>query len=30
VRHDDPLGRGFSYVPTTDPVVYNPINELWG
>jgi hypothetical protein len=30
VRHDDPLGRGFSYVPTTDPVVYYPINELWG
>jgi hypothetical protein len=30
VRHDDPLGRGFSYVPTTDPVQYNPINELWG
>ena len=30
VRHDDPLGRGFSYVPTTDPVQYYPINELWG
>jgi len=30
VRHDDPLGRGFSYVPTTDPVQYAPINELWG
>ncbi|HUA57477.1 MAG TPA: DUF1501 domain-containing protein [Verrucomicrobiae bacterium] len=30
VRHDDPLGRGFSYVPTTDPVVYYPVNELWG
>jgi len=30
VRHDDPLGRGFSYVPTTDPVTYYPVNELWG
>ena len=30
VRHDDPLGRGFQYVPTTDPVQYYPINELWG
>lgn len=30
VRHDDPLGRGFSYVPTTDPVQYYPVNELWG
>ena len=30
VRHDDPLGRGFSYVPTTDPVQYAPVNELWG
>jgi len=29
VRHDDPLGRGFAYVPTTDPVEYFPINELW-
>jgi uncharacterized protein (DUF1501 family) len=29
-RHDDPLGRGFQYVPTTDPVQYFPINELWG
>jgi hypothetical protein len=30
VRHDDPLGRGFAYVPTTDPVQYYPVNELWG
>ena len=30
VRHDDPLGRGFSYVPTTDPVQYYPVHELWG
>jgi hypothetical protein len=29
-RHDDPLGRGFQYVPTTDPVQYFPVNELWG
>jgi hypothetical protein len=28
-RCDDPLGRGFQYVPTTDPVQYGPINELW-
>jgi len=30
VRHDDPLGRGFEYVPTTGPVQYYPVNELWG
>jgi hypothetical protein len=30
VRHDDPLGRGFSYVPNTDPVIYYPVDELWG
>ena len=30
VRHDDPLGRGFEYVPTTGPVQFFPINELWG
>jgi hypothetical protein len=29
-RHDDPLGRGFQYVPTTDPVQYYPVHELWG
>ena len=28
-RCDDPLGRGFQYVPTTDPVQYGPIGELW-
>jgi hypothetical protein len=28
-RYDDPLGRGFQYVPTTGPVIYQPINELW-
>lgn len=30
VRHDDPLGRGFYYVPNSDQDVYGPINELWG
>jgi len=29
VRHDDPLGRGFEYVPTTGPVEFYPVNELW-
>jgi hypothetical protein len=29
VRHDDPLGRGFYYVPSSDQDVYGPINELW-
>ncbi|HEX6895948.1 MAG TPA: DUF1501 domain-containing protein [Bryobacteraceae bacterium] len=29
VRHDDPLNRGFAYVPDTDPVQYAPVNELW-
>ena len=29
VRQDDPLHRGFAYVPNTDPVTYAPINELW-
>jgi hypothetical protein len=30
VRHDDPLGRGFEYVPTNQGVQYSPIHELWG
>ncbi len=30
VRHDDPLGRGFEYVPFSSQDVYGPINELWG
>ncbi len=30
VRHDDPLGRGFYYVPNSDQDIYGPINELWG
>lgn len=29
VRYDDPLGRGFYYVPNSDTDVYGPINELW-
>jgi hypothetical protein len=29
VRHDDPLNRGFEYVPTNEPYVFAPINELW-
>ncbi len=30
VRYDDPLSRGFYYVPSSDTDVYGPINELWG
>jgi hypothetical protein len=30
VRHDDPLGRGFEYVPKTGPFPYAPVHELWG
>ena len=30
VRHDDPLGRGFEYVPTNQGLQYAPIHELWG
>jgi len=29
VRHDDPLGRGFEYVPTTGPFQFQPVNELF-
>ena len=29
IRHDDPLGRGFYYVPNSDQDIYGPINELW-
>jgi hypothetical protein len=28
VRHDDPLGRGFEYVPLSQGA-YQPVNELW-
>lgn len=30
VRHDDPLGRGFEYVPYAGEGIYAPIEELWG
>jgi hypothetical protein len=30
VRHDDPLGRGFEYVPTNQGIQYAPVHELWG
>src|SRR5882724_1346335 len=31
VRHDDPLKRGFEYVPfASDQDLYGPVNELWG
>jgi uncharacterized protein (DUF1501 family) len=29
VRHDDPLGRGFEYVPQTGAFQFAPINELF-
>jgi hypothetical protein len=29
VRHDDPLNRGFEYVPFSEQDLYGPINELW-
>jgi uncharacterized protein DUF1501 len=29
VRHDDPVGRGFEYVPQTGPWQFAPVNELW-
>jgi hypothetical protein len=29
VRYDDPLGRGFYYVPNSDEDIYGPIDELW-
>ncbi|MEJ7605576.1 MAG: DUF1501 domain-containing protein, partial [Bryobacteraceae bacterium] len=29
IRRDDPLGRGFEYVPFADRDLYGPINELW-
>jgi hypothetical protein len=29
VRHDDPLGRGFEYVPTNQGIEYAPVHELW-
>jgi hypothetical protein len=29
VRHDDPLGRGFEYVPQTGTFPFYPVHELW-
>jgi uncharacterized protein (DUF1501 family) len=29
VRRDDPLGRGFEYVPKTGPFPFLPVHELW-
>ncbi|MFN8940818.1 MAG: DUF1501 domain-containing protein [Acidobacteriota bacterium] len=29
IRHDDPFGRGFHYVPFSDIDLYGPIHELW-
>ncbi|MCS6954136.1 MAG: DUF1501 domain-containing protein [Bryobacterales bacterium] len=29
VRYDDPLGRGFEYVPFSDRDLYGPVHELW-
>ncbi len=28
-RHDDPLGRGFDYVPFANQGEYEPVHELW-
>lgn len=30
IRRDDPLGRGFEYVPFSAQDLYGPIHELWG
>ncbi len=29
IRHDDPLNRGFEYVPFASVGTYQPVNELW-
>jgi hypothetical protein len=29
IRRDDPLGRGFEYVPFSDRDIYGPVHELW-
>ena len=29
MRLDDPLGRGYRYVPLSDEDVYSPLDELW-
>jgi hypothetical protein len=30
IRMDDPLNRGYYYVPNSDTDLYGPIDELWG
>jgi hypothetical protein len=30
IRRDDPLGRGFEYVPSSQYDLYGPVHELWG
>ena len=30
VRYDDPLGRGFYYVPLSEEEAYAPVDELFG
>lgn len=30
IRYDDPMRRGFEYVPIDDRYAYRPITELWG
>ena len=30
IRNDDPLGRGFEYVPEAAEDIYGPVDELWG
>ncbi len=30
IRRDDPLGRGFEYIPFADRDEYGPLHELWG
>jgi hypothetical protein len=30
ILRDDPLGRGFEYVPFADRDLYGPVHELWG
>jgi uncharacterized protein DUF1501 len=29
IRNDDPLGRGFEYVPFANYDIYGPVNEIW-
>lgn len=30
IRRDDPIGRGYEYVPFSERDLYGPIDELWG